>query len=623
MRSLREIRFRLRQEIRNLRFLALPSPRLGGDPGWPLRLLPPGAETAQALVHTEFASRVLQAADQIVAHQLPLLAFTIETGPHIEWRRDYVHQRVTGLAYFRLIPYLDAARAGDHKNVWELNRHQHLVLLAQAFLFSGRDRYLAEIIAELKSWWEQNPFQRGINWASALEVAFRAFSWIWVYHLVGARLPSEFRSRFLQSLYQHGLHIENNLSIYFSPNTHLLGEAVILHALGRLFPSFPRASRWERLGRATILRESQRQVRSDGGYFEQSTYYHVYALDMLLFHALISEPPPEYLEMLGRMADFLHAALGPERRMPFLGDDDGGRWFHPYGARDEFGRATLATASTLLVREDWTFDSEDLHPQAAWWLGRAHGAARATRASRLFRETGLAFMESALGRVVFDAGPFGPGRAGHSHSDSLSIVVTAQGFSLLVDSGTYTYVADLKMRDAFRGSAAHNTVRVDGRDQAIPMGPFRWDNPPQVKPTSWASGHSQDEITGESRAGEIVHCRLVRFVKPELVLVLDRIDGPGGEHALEQFWHLSGPESKSHLFLGSTAEEYDCSHSPVFGAKQPARCLAVRRQSKLPATFAAAILLEKGGRVAVTEHPDRAQFGYANQTIEIPWPSPA
>ena len=49
------------------------------------------------------------------------------------------------------------------------------------------------------------------------------------------------------------------------------------------------------------------------------------------------------------MADFLDTLMGP-RALPFLGDDDGGRWFHPYGRRDQFGRATLATCATLLNR---------------------------------------------------------------------------------------------------------------------------------------------------------------------------------------------------------------------------------------------------------------------------------
>src|SRR4029077_19244415 len=136
----------------------------------------------------------------------------------------------TGTDYFRLIPYLDFARAGDHKIIWELNRHQHLTTLAQACLLSGRDEYFDEIIRQWESWVIANPYQRGINWASALEVAFRALSWIWVYHLVGPQMEADFRRRFLNELYRHGLHIERNLSFYFSPNTHLLGEAVALHA---------------------------------------------------------------------------------------------------------------------------------------------------------------------------------------------------------------------------------------------------------------------------------------------------------------------------------------------------------------------------------------------------------
>lgn len=622
MRSPQEIKFRLRQEIRNLQLLTLP-PKLRVDAAWPLPGLPAAAALVQELRNTEFASQVLHIAEQILSHRFPLLGFTIETGPLIEWRCDYVNQHSTNTKYFRLIPYLDAARAGDHKNIWELNRHQHLLLLAQAFLFSDRRVYLDEIIAQLNSWWEQNPFQRGINWASALEVAFRAFSWLWIYHLTGGHMAPGFRRRFLESLYQHGCHLEINLSFYFSPNTHLLGEAVVLHALGRLFPSFPQAPRWKRLGHQTVLHELKRQVREDGSHFEQSTYYHVYALDMFLFHAILSNPSREYLDVLTRMADFLQALMGPQRSLAFFGDDDGGRWFHPYGARDEFGRATLAVVSTLLGREDWTFHTEDLHPQAAWWLGRTQGSACAPYESRFFRDSGLAVMESESGRALLDAGCFGPGRAGHSHSDSLSTVISATDGPILVDSGTYTYVGDPQQRDAFRGSAAHNTIRVDGQNQAIPSGPFRWDYPPDVRVVSWKSSHFHDQIIAECRYNEILHRRLLRFVKPGLVLILDWVDGPSGEHDVEQFWHLASPQNSAHLFLGSSPEERECWHSRVFGTKQPARCLVVRRRTMLPATFAAAVVLNASGKVVVAERPDAAGFESSNgESIEIAWPKP-
>src|SRR5205807_1437892 len=72
----------------------------------------------------------------------------------------------------------------------------------------------------------------------------------------------------------------------FSPNTHLLGEAVALFFLGTLFPDLPHAARWKQRGWQVILEAARKQVRADGFYFEQSTYYHVYALDFFL-HARI------------------------------------------------------------------------------------------------------------------------------------------------------------------------------------------------------------------------------------------------------------------------------------------------------------------------------------------------
>lgn len=622
MRSSPELAFRLKQEIRNLQLFAFP-PTLHLQLASPLANLPVPEAIAEELRSTGFAAEVLQIADQILAHRFPLLGLSVETGSNIEWRRDYINQISTGTRYFRLIPYLDASRSGDHKVIWELNRHQHLVLLAQAFLFTRREIYLRNIFDQLNSWWRHNPYQRGINWTSALEVGFRAFSWVWLYHFIGSYMPGDLRSRFLESLYQHGCHIENNLSIYFSPNTHLLGEAVVLYALGRLFPSFPRAHHWRERGNNTVLEQLHRQIRPDGSHFEQSTYYHVYALDMFLFHAIVSDPSREYREALVRMADFLHALIGPERSLPFLGDDDGGRWFHPYGRRDQFCRATLATCATFLGRTDWTFETCDLFPQAGWWLGRTQGSGTGKYASCVFPDAGIAVLQDSSNRVAFDVGPFGPGPAGHSHSDSLGVLATAAGTEILVDSGTYTYVED-QGRNAFRGSAAHNTVRVDRRDQAIPLGPFRWSNSPVVALITCALNAADDVVLGECKYDAIIHRRTVHFIQPDFVFVLDRIDGPPGEHEVEQFWHLASPEARNRVFLASPAEEREAWHSPVFGKKQLGPSLVVRRITTLPAYFAAALILNGVGTFAISEQPHSAVFELSDaqnhRSFEFAWP---
>jgi hypothetical protein len=275
------------------------------------------------------------------------------------------------------------------------------------------------------------------------------------------------------------------------------------------------------------------QVRADGSHFEQSSYYHVYALDMLLFSGLLEEMPPGYYAKLAGMAEYLDALLGPSRKLPLLGDDDGGRFFHPYGARDGFGRASLALCGRELAKND----SCEI---AAWWP-EGHAivppASGPVDTSRLFEDAGIAVMRSGPVHIVADVGPFGPGGAGHSHSDTLSFVVRNGSEELLVDAGTFTYVSDPKWRNWFRGSAAHNTIRIDEIDQGEPAGPFRWASKPAVEIGCWRSDEASDYLDATALYSGFRHCRRWLLLKPDLLFVLDEVAGPAGEHLIEQFWH--------------------------------------------------------------------------------------
>jgi hypothetical protein len=594
LRSLREIAVRLKQELKNVYAFTSP-PKFQFNPEFtPTLPLPPAPEIIAALRGSGFEREIIALAEQIRRHQFPILGLTIDTGPQVPWRRDHLSGIETGLSYFRRIPYLDARRSGDHKIIWELNRHQHLVILAQAYLFTGDESNLAELRAQLESWFAANPFHRGINWASALEVAFRALSWIWVYHLVGGKMPAELRAHWLQQLHWHAWHIENNLSFYFSPNTHLLGEAVALHALGLFFTGLPKAARWEQLGARVTREQMELQVHPDGSHFEQSTYYHVYALDMFLFHAILAKPDSPFMDKLERMAEYLHALLGPARTLSFIGDDDGGRFFHPYGRRDQFGRASMATASVVLERPAWLLDSDDLQCQSAWWLGAEvlqRKPAEGKWASRLFSDAGLAVMTAGANQAIVDAGSFGPWSAGHSHADTLSIVVRSGEQQILVDPGTFTYVGEEKWRNWFRGTHAHNTIVIDGRDQAIAAGPFRWATRPEVSIQSWKTNAQRDLLEAECSYAGFTHRRRVEFQKPDVILVTDEIDGPPGEHDVEQLWHLGSLEAKARLVLPDGDEMIEGWRSDTFGEKRPSPVLRVRRKCNLPLRLEAKVLL--------------------------------
>ena len=552
MRSAAEILFRLRQETTNLRCWVSPPdlPPDFAEPPSPLPGLPNPAAVIDRLRGSAFAQEVESIAEHSLNGRYVLFGEPQEWGISPEWRRDIVSGKVSGTAYFRRVPYLNSAVTGDHKVIWELNRHQYLIALAQAWRFTQRREFLDRVEALLSSWQAANPPWSGINWCSALEVAFRAWSWIWVWHLAGQALSAAARRDLLRALYQHGYHLEHNLSFYFSPNTHLLGEAMVLDALGRLFPEFPRSAQWRNLGTSVTRQQLVSQVQNDGSYFEQSTYYHVYALDMFLAHYLIAgEPMPE---KVARMAEFLHALLGLQREIPFLGDDDGGRFFHPYGPGSQYGRATLATCAMLFQRPEWAGSAADLQQQAAWWIGESAlqvAECGAPPATTFFPDAGLWIVTRSNLHLIADAGPFGRGSGGHSHSDTLSLVLRMGTEELLIDSGTYSYLGDPAARERFRSTAAHNTVRSGGFDQATPAGPFRWID----KPTVRVIERSEHMLEAECVARAFTHRR--RFeLGTDCLIITDSIEGPP---PIEQFWHFGvAPEliAPGKYRVGSSAE---------------------------------------------------------------------
>ncbi len=589
MRSPAEIKFRLRQGAANL-YLLLAQPRFRGAAPGALAALPDPRACAGALRGSRFETNVLAAAEDILKHRFPLFGTVLDTGPQIDWRRDYAHHKSSGTQYFGLVPYLNFDAVGDHKFIWELNRHQHLVLLAQAYLLNGRQDYLDEIFAQLASWLDQNPFQRGINWASALEVAFRALSWMWLWHCCGGLMAAPLQERFLTALYRHGRHLFENLSVYFSPNTHLLGEAVALHALGTHFPALRGATRWRQRGAELVEQQLTFQVKPDGSHFEQSSYYHVYALDLFLLYYLIAGRPGRLEAALARMAEYLHWLLGPARRIAYFGDDDGGRLFHPQGKRDEFGRATLATCGVMLGRDEWIGTRDDLAEQAVWWLGadclpKARASVWLPKGSKVFGDAGAVFLQSDELYVQVDAGPFGWGGAGHSHADTLSLVAWYRGAPVLVDPGTFTYLGNPAERNRFRGTPAHNTVNIDRRDQAQPAGPFRWNVKPHVELRGFLASEQGGWMDAICEYSGFQHRRRVHLSGGRL-LVLDEISGPPGEHLIEQVWNPGDGASQDLFAFSEPAEEAAAEVSPVYGMKTPSSMLVVKRQGTLPLALA-------------------------------------
>jgi heparinase II/III-like protein len=567
------------------------------------------------------AEQIVKQAEKICRHRFDLLGYQdLDYSSVIDWHIDPVHGKRAPLRPFYKMRYLDFEESGDSKITWELNRHQHFVTLAKAYRLTGNPQFADELLRQWRQWQADNPYPVGINWASSLEVAFRSLSWIWSYHLVaGARSLANLRDEWLPSLAQHGRHIERYLSTYFSPNTHLLGEGVGLFFLGVLCPELAGAERWKWLGLDIIVRESGRQVRADGFHFERSTYYHVYALDFFLHSAVLASvnniPIPKSLEQaLEKMLTAL-CLLGRCGSPPRFGDDDGGRLFDPRRNRSEHLLDPLATGAILFHRGDLKRVAGNLREETIWLLG-AEGVRRWDELestphqmeATALKDSGFYLLTAAKppAQLVLDAGPQGTQSGGHSHADALSISLQSHA-SLLIDPGTCQYVERGGDRDLFRGTAMHNTLRVDGTNQADPAGPFSWTRLAQTKVEQWIQGPGFDLLVashdGYQRLPQpVTHRRWVVSLKNGLYLVRDVVEGRG-RHRLDISWHLGQDmqlvgqnvfrvkgasqglalvPAQGHGWAEGVRNE---SWSPVYGQKAPMTVLNFGAIAELPTEF--------------------------------------
>lgn len=447
-------------------------------------------------LQTRFAAeceQLLARAERIRAKRFDIFEHEgLSFGDPVNWRLEPISGKVTPLAHWSELDFLNPAVAGDKKFTWELNRCQFFITLGQAYWLTGDEKYAEQFVAYTDSWLEDNPPKHGINWASSLELSFRVIAWLWAMHLcANARaLTTDIVMRVLKSLLAQGRHIETYLSHYFSPNTHLTGEALGLFYLGVALPELRRAEHWRQLGLRILLEQLPVHVRRDGVYFEQASYYHRYTTDfythlLLLSHASGTALPPLVEEKLAALHEHLLWITRPDGSPTYYGDDDGGRTVMLSTRRAADFRDTLATGAALFQRPDWKFVAGDAAVETLWLLGteglQAFDALKAEAPPtkrKAFADSGYYVVRDGwtpdASYLFIDCGQHGVLNGGHAHSDALSFEFAASGTTWLVDPGTFSYTGDLQQRNEIRCSQNHNTVSVDGQSQSTSKTAFTW-----------------------------------------------------------------------------------------------------------------------------------------------------
>jgi hypothetical protein len=487
--------------------------------------------------------RLVAAADAIAAARLP------------DWHLDSGSGHRWPLAHFSTVDYLDLGRRSDVKRVWNLSRQHELATLGQARWLTGRERYAEVALDRLDSWLDANPVELGVNWTVAMEAAQRLVSWTWALHFLldaPALTPARLR-RWLGSIWHHARFVEENLEFTPRGGNHLIADAVGLVYAGVAYPEFRDAERWRERGLSLLGRELLAQVYPDGVDYEASSSYHrmvlEFGLDAVLLAGRAGQRAPRAVEeRLAAMAAFSRALTGPDGIGPMVGDADDGFLWKLADRQTDDHRPAIALAAVGLAAP--RLDAPP-PPELLWLLGPdALGRYRAAAVERpcgdrVFPLGGFYLTRGQGEAALLDCGHLGMGpggHGGHGHLDCLSLVARDASGPILVDPGTYVYTGDPEARRAFRRTAAHNTVVVDGLDQAEMTGLWSLDN--RLWPTLelWHGG-ARFALVDASHSGyrrlasPVTHRRQLVHVRGRYWLIVDHLLGVD-RHLVERYFHF-------------------------------------------------------------------------------------
>jgi uncharacterized heparinase superfamily protein len=320
--------------------------------------------------------------------------------------------------------------------------------------------------------------------------------------------------------------------------------------------------RAESRGLAMLERELPRQVLADGGHEERSPAYHQAVLSDLEDVAMLLQRagrphPPQLGPAIEGMRAWLAALAGPDGRVPMFND--------------------------------------------AWEIPPV--ASRSTDAFVDLGESGYVVLRHGGDQAILDVGPLCPPHLPpHAHADALSFVLWADVTPLVTDPGSFTYAGP--ERDAFRGSAAHATLEVDGADQCDFWGAFRAAHLPHVRRLRLDRGPQATIVTAEHDgfrrlADPVTHRRTFCWLPGWGIVVADRLVCRA-PHDVRTRLPLApgtrlddgklGPLAVEALGSGSPPRVVATRHSPYLGTAVSSNALERRFQVRPGETFGWALL---------------------------------
>lgn len=454
--------------------------------------------------------------------------------------------------------------SSDHEWLILLHKFYYAVGLGLAYRATEDPRYAKKWVDLTTSWIHTVP----LDFLPSDVAGRRIQNWIFAhYYFVNTtNLPScltpDFYYSFLKSLHDQISYLRDHVT---KARNHRTLELCAIFLAAVVFPEFIESADWLSWSKAELANNIQSDLLPDGVHCEQSTDYHHLVLKNYLWVTKLARlnqitMPEPFDQLIRKALDFSLHSHRPDGMIPALSDGDSRcfldllqQGYDLYGGED-----LLYVASR----------GEQGQPPAARSKGFPSGGYYVLRSG--WGDGAEAYGDERY--LIFDCGPLGTGN--HGHLDLLSFEAYAHGTPLIVDPGRYTYdeSGPVNWRVRFRGTAAHNTVLVDGRHQTR----YEWKKnrfkivgpEPDRSLTAFISQPGLDYLHGTAISHEypVTHERKILFINGEYWVILDllRAQEP---HQYDLLFHLS-PAAQEQVSLSRSQDTLSI-HSPQLVLAQP------------------------------------------------------
>ncbi len=443
---------------------------------------------------------------------------------------------------------------GDIRINWELNRLQFLPVM------SACDGQLAKSI--IIDWLEKNPYLHGPSYLNSMEVALRWISIYWAVCLFEKPLEKSFIKDITGLAVASGKFIESHLSTHSSAGNHLIIETVGLAWIGKALESNRIGQKWLAKARKILWEQTVRQLNDDGTNKEQTFWYLGFVLDALFHYLLIEDKkliPQNVLDRMQKATEFIYEMIGSDGSFPDYGDRDDGVVFRINTTYEESTfPGLLNTGALLFERPEWYMMSPRAQQRLMFWSGNPEIPSQqkepyhknrldfpAEPVLKTYPDGGMTLMKWGKGRLLFRHAPLGlEPTYGHGHADALSIIFSWGNTPVLIDLGSGQYNGDQGIRRFFRSTIAHNTLEIEGLDQAKMLGPFLWDKSYQTNLTLVKEEPSlvaQAYHTGYKKKLNVIHNRQIEWINVNTFKIEESFSGSAKVHCRGAF-HLGDCE---------------------------------------------------------------------------------